>query len=154
MRVCEWWGWATWLIICWRKIHAKFSGKPRDARQNRGIQPSFGRFLIKIDVKTQNKTLAKFQILASESKLKNQSSFRNRFKIDLQNRSLLFLSNLVSRHQNSNSPPSIWSESSSLNFSSYQNLDFVLGLFSSSSSSPRRCILSSRCFSASSSAPC
>ena len=49
----------------------------------------------------------------------NQKSiFIPKSKFDLQNRSLLFLSNLVSRHQNSNSPPSIWSESSSLNFSS------------------------------------
>ena len=42
------------------------------------------------------------------------------------NRSLLFLSNLVSKPKNSNSPASIWSESSSLNFSSTKSW-FSLG---------------------------
>ena len=54
-------------------------------------------------------------------------SFIPKSKITLQNRSLWFLSNLVSIHQNSNSPPSIWSESSSLNFSSPTSW-FSLGL--------------------------
>ena len=38
----------------------KFSGEPRDARENLCIQPIFGRILSKIVIKTQNKTLAKF----------------------------------------------------------------------------------------------
>jgi hypothetical protein len=60
------------LAHCWRKIiilkFIKFSGERRDARKNHGIWPYFGRILSNIDFKTQNKTLAKFQILALKSK--------------------------------------------------------------------------------------
>ena len=59
--------------------------------------------------------------------MNQQSIFIPKSKIDLQNRSLLFVSNLVSRHQNSNSPPSIWSKSkvsAQIEFFLHQNLDF------------------------------
>ena len=55
----------------------KFSGKPRDARKNHGIWPYFGRILSKIVFKTQNKTLAKFQILASDSEIDLHSDIQN-----------------------------------------------------------------------------
>ena len=92
----------------------KFSGEPRDASKNHGIQPIFGQILSKIDVQLQNRALPKFRNLVLESKIDPHSEI----KINLRNRSLSFLLNLVSRPKNSNSPPSIWSESSSLNFSS------------------------------------
>ena len=60
------------------KILTKFSCERRDARKKRGIQPIFGRILRKIVIKTQNKTLAKFQILASESKINLHSEIENR----------------------------------------------------------------------------
>jgi hypothetical protein len=53
------------------KVEEKFtklSGEPRDARENRGIGPVFGRIFIEIVLKTQNTILPKFQILVSESK--------------------------------------------------------------------------------------
>jgi len=56
----------------------KFSGKPRDAKEICVIRPIFGRILSKFDVKTQNKTLAKFQILASDSEIDLHSEIENR----------------------------------------------------------------------------
>ena len=61
--------------------------------------------------------------LVSESKI----DLHSEININLQNRSLSFLSNLVSSHQNSNSPPSIWSKSqvsSQIEIFLLQNLDF------------------------------
>jgi ATP-dependent RNA helicase DHX8/PRP22 len=55
----------------------KFSGKPRDARKNHGIQPIFGQISGKIVFKIQNKTLAKFQILASDSEIDLHSEIQN-----------------------------------------------------------------------------
>ena len=54
---------ATWNLTVEEKC-TKFSGKPRDARENRGIQPIFGRILSKIVMKIQNRALPNFQILA------------------------------------------------------------------------------------------
>ena len=46
----------------------KFSGEPRDARENRGTQPHFEQILCKVDVKLQNRALSKFEILVDEMK--------------------------------------------------------------------------------------
>ena len=48
----------------------KFSGEPRDARKNRGMQPIFEQILSKIDFKMQNWALPKFQILVYEIKIR------------------------------------------------------------------------------------
>ena len=55
----------------------KISGEPRDARKNHGIWPYFERILSKIVIKTQNKTLAKFQILASDPEIDFYSEIKN-----------------------------------------------------------------------------
>ena len=55
----------------------KFSGEPRDAREILRIGPIFGRILSKIVFKMQNKTLAKFQILASDSEVDLHSEIQN-----------------------------------------------------------------------------
>jgi hypothetical protein len=56
----------------------KFSGEPRDARKICVIRPIFGRILSKIDVKSQNRALPKFQILVPESKIDLHSEIKNR----------------------------------------------------------------------------
>ena len=71
--------WGDAINTRWRKIWTKFSGEPRDARKNHGIWPYFGRISSKIVFKTQNKTLAKFQILASDSEIDLHSEIENYF---------------------------------------------------------------------------
>ena len=72
--------------------------------KNHVIRLVFGRISIKIDVKTRNRAMPKFQNLVLKSKfeflLKSKSNFGNSL--------LLFLPNLVSRPKNLNSAPSIW----------------------------------------------
>ena len=90
------------------------------------VRPPIAKFLIEMGMKLQGEIMANFQILAPKTKSEleiyfSTSKSKNRFlkfKIDVPNFNLLFLSNLISRPKNSNSAPSIWSESSSLNFSS------------------------------------
>ena len=76
--------------------------------------PNLDEFWTKLTSKHKTRLWPNFKFWLQIQK----SIFIPKSKINVQNRSLLFLSNLVSRHQNSNSPLSIWSESSSLNFSS------------------------------------
>ena len=64
------------------------------------------------------------EITTSDSGISNDVKISN---FDFEMNKLLFLSNLISRPKNLNSAPSIWSESIFFNFSSHQNLDFVLG---------------------------
>ena len=51
----------------WRKIHAKFSGEPRDAREKSCIRPPNAKFLIEIGMKLQGEIMANFQILVPKS---------------------------------------------------------------------------------------
>ena len=78
---------------------------------------------------------SKFLKVSEDAFLDRQTSFTSpefrfrapNFNLNFKIWRLLFLSNLISGPQNSNSAPSIWSGPNFLHFSSHQNLDFVLG---------------------------
>ena len=60
--------WTTRDVFRVEEKFPKFSGEPRDARENLSIRVVFGRISVKIDVKTQNRAMPKFQNLVLTSK--------------------------------------------------------------------------------------